>query len=580
MPEDGINAPRTVHEKDSTPTLLNLVSVKNQKQNHACGRVHELLLRLPFFETPSAVQFTRGLYFFYEKGENTAHVRDGRVVRVGNHPRSEDGLVQRLRNHYSSAVGAKNGSVLRRYLGGALIRRSDSNSPCLAPAPGFGHWEKQDEPSCNRCTPIEKEVTQYIGQAMKFRCVQISDKLERNAFEKVLVATIAQCSVCQPSAEWLGKFSYSSNVQKTGLWNSDYVDGPTITEPDLRRFAEFVMSTPGFEKRRNLSDTLLIIPCCDGKRGALDPDLPTQKVADYLSLESAGRLEEGRRLAFGKIDVDRKSALRPAVAWYTGQPYATKGFRDLLIEGIRQGLHCLIISGGYGLLRPEEPIHRYQGHGSKTLSIWKNKLPMILKDYVARNHIRKTFGAFSTGYSHVVPDDLAEENWRAVPEFDQTQDSGIAWTVVPKKVGAALVSLMRNDFLPGDGWVRVSGEDQLKIETAVAVFHRPHSVDGANDGERKPAVSGAKPSIDEVWSRIRKVAGEAFETKRGEPFTYEVSGDIFHPSRTPHNIAKTEFAKALALVPFNGPGVINWTVRGPSYVWAVLHDKRIRQDDW
>jgi hypothetical protein len=130
----------------------------------------------------------------------------------------------------------------------------------------------------------------------------------------------------------------------------------------------------------------------------------------------------------------------------------------LLIAGVRNGLHCLIISGGYGLLRPEEPIHRYKGHLSKTFSIWKNKLPAILKDYVARNQIRRTFGSFSSSYyAQVVPDDLAEENWRAIPEFDSARDSGIAWTVVPAKVGAALVSLMRNDFLPGAGWVRVEG---------------------------------------------------------------------------------------------------------------------------
>jgi hypothetical protein len=55
---------------------------------------------------------------------------------------------------------------------------------------------------------------------------------------------------------------------------------------------------------------------------------------------------------------------------------------------------------------------------------------------------------------------------------------------------------------------------------------------------------------------------------------------MFHPSRTDYGISKAEFGKALALVPFDGPGVISDTVRGPSYVWAVLHDKRVRKHDW
>jgi hypothetical protein len=449
----------------------------------------------------------------------------------------------------------------------------------LAPAPGFGHWEKQDEASCNQCTSIEREVTQYIGQAMKFRCVQISDKLERNAFEKVLVATLAQCSLCQPSARWLGKFSYSSNVQKTGLWNSDYVDGLTITESEMRRFSELVMSTPGFEKRRDLSDTLLIIPCCGEKLGDIDPGLPERKLVDNLSPECTALLETGRRLAFAKpkVSLEQNTPIRPAIAWYTGQPYATQGFCELLIEGLRNGLHCLIISGGYGLLRPEEPIHRYKAHLSQTFSVWKNKVPAMLKDYVARNGIRRTFGSFSTLYSRVVPRDLAEENWRAVPEFDDSRDSDIALKVVPARVGTALVSLMRNDFVPGDGWVRVSGENQLRGREGGSARS---TVLRQSAQQKEPAMNGPKPSIDEVWSRIGKVAGESFATKTGEPFTFQITGDVFHPSRTKHNISKPEFGKALALVPFNGPGVINRTVRGPAYVWAVLHDKRIRQNDW
>ena len=88
------------------------------------------------------------------------------------------------------------------------------------------------------------------------------------------------------------------------------------------------------------------------------------------------------------------------------------------------------------------------------------------------------------------------------------------------------------------------------------------------------------PSIDSLWSRLKAYEGQEFETKTGKRFTYDISGDVFHPSRTTHNISKAEFRKALAVVPFDGPGVINRTIRGPAYVWAVLHDKRIRGQDW
>jgi hypothetical protein len=34
------------------------------------------------------------------------------------------------------------------------------------------------------------------------------------------------------------------------------------------------------------------------------------------------------------------------------------------------------------------------------------------------------------------------------------------------------------------------------------------------------------------------------------------------------------------MVPIKGPGIISGTIRGPSYVWAVLHDPRISLGQW
>lgn len=86
--------------------------------------------------------------------------------------------------------------------------------------------------------------------------------------------------------------------------------------------------------------------------------------------------------------------------------------------------------------------------------------------------------------------------------------------------------------------------------------------------------------FDEVWNRILKNEGETFYTKKGLEFKYEIDGDIFLPSRTNYQISKNDFMKAYQLVPIDGPGVINDIVRGPSYIWAVLHDKKISIGAW
>jgi len=69
-------------------------------------------------------------------------------------------------------------------------------------------------------------------------------------------------------------------------------------------------------------------------------------------------------------------------------------------------------------------------------------------------------------------------------------------------------------------------------------------------------VTASMPSIDDLWVRLKSLQGRAFETKTGKPFTYEISGDVFYPSRTTYNISKAEFRKALALAPLDGPGAI------------------------
>lgn len=86
--------------------------------------------------------------------------------------------------------------------------------------------------------------------------------------------------------------------------------------------------------------------------------------------------------------------------------------------------------------------------------------------------------------------------------------------------------------------------------------------------------------FEEIWSRIVEHTGETFLTITGLEFMYSVEGNGFYPSRTVYRISKEDFRTAYQMIPIEGPGVINNIVRGPAYVWAVLHDKRISLGEW
>jgi hypothetical protein len=81
--------------------------------------------------------------------------------------------------------------------------------------------------------------------------------------------------------------------------------------------------------------------------------------------------------------------------------------------------------------------------------------------------------------------------------------------------------------------------------------------------------------IDVVWSRILAHAGEEFRLVRGARFTYHVRGNSVVPNRTDYPIHRSQFEIALGRMPLGGPSEIQ-DLRGPSYVFAILTDGRIR----
>ena len=86
-------------------------------------------------------------------------------------------------------------------------------------------------------------------------------------------------------------------------------------------------------------------------------------------------------------------------------------------------------------------------------------------------------------------------------------------------------------------------------------------------------------SPEAVWRRIETNAGQVFRQIRGQHFTYTVSGGAIRPSTTNWSVSRAHIARALDRVPLRNTRQVQ-DLMGPSYIYAILMDDRIRAGDW
>lgn len=173
----------------------------------------------------------RGVYFFFEAGEQRSDSGDGpRVVRVGTHAltsTSRSKLWTRLSQHRGqtgSGGGNHRGSIFRLIVGTALISRGVQTCPSW----GKGSSAARDIRELE--VELERQVSAVI-RAMPFIWVAVDDEpgsgslrgyIERNAI--ALLSNFGRDRVDPPSSRWLGHQCDRPRVRESGLWNSNHVD--------------------------------------------------------------------------------------------------------------------------------------------------------------------------------------------------------------------------------------------------------------------------------------------------------------------------------------------------------------------
>lgn len=78
-----------------------------------------------------------------------------------------------------------------------------------------------------------------------------------------------------------------------------------------------------------------------------------------------------------------------------------------------------------------------------------------------------------------------------------------------------------------------------------------------------------------IWARVRQHSGETFMTVTGREFRYEARSGGVEMLTTNRVLPRSSFEEAYARMPVDGPGALQ-DLQGPSYIYAVLVDPRIR----
>ena len=158
---------------------------------------------------------------------------------------------------------------------------------------------------------------------------------------------------------------------------------------------------------------------------------------------------------------------------------------------------------------------------------------------------------------------------------------GVGWLL--GHAAAGLLIGLGLGFIAQDFLERREAQEEDSAETGAAAepgAEEDAASAAASTELMKRAQGASAPDIEEVWKRIEAHQGETFQQVMGQTFTYTVEGNAVVPSTTNVKIQKSQFAKALPYVPFEKVSDVPKDVFGPSYVYAILMDERIRNGDW
>lgn len=233
--------------------------------SESCRWIHEQLEQLtPPIRFPFALKDlpVNGIYFFYQDSEIWGHGSNRpRVVRIGTH--KDGNFRSRINEHFLLNESSKmnfdlskstphDRSIFRKNIGRALLKKENEDYLKI--------WNRDFMTERNRIEyghlrdisiekRIESRVTKTLRESFSFKFLLVENEAERigsKGLESRLIGTIANCSDCQPSIDWLGRYSPVRKISEGRMWLVQHINSPPIDETDKETISQAV---DGMKKR-------------------------------------------------------------------------------------------------------------------------------------------------------------------------------------------------------------------------------------------------------------------------------------------------------------------------------------------
>ena len=188
---------------------------------------------------------------------------------------------------------------------------------------------------------------------------------------------------------------------------------------------------------------LFIVQCCSAKDGEQEIFSEQRSILDDLP-PTATQALIGLRRRVKSTYADKFWGKRlTSLALYTGHLYT--GATKKLLHDPPADVRFLIMSGGYGLLRPDEIIEKYNVRMDQTYSVWKAGLPAILDAYLTSNGITSVHGIVSRTGSYKRILNAAQRGGVPLTMHALRYSGGGALRAVPALQAKLLGALMSSD---------------------------------------------------------------------------------------------------------------------------------------